>query len=33
MRIEGNAEFLAWMDQASSPDGSDVGGLIGKLGI
>jgi 23S rRNA (cytidine1920-2'-O)/16S rRNA (cytidine1409-2'-O)-methyltransferase len=27
---KGNAEFLAWMDQASNPEGSDFKSLIEK---
>lgn len=30
---KGNVEFLAWMDQASSPEGSDLDSLMEKLGI
>ena len=30
---KGNVEFLAWMDQASNPEGSDLDSLMGKLGI
>lgn len=30
---KGNVEFLAWMDQVSSPEGNDLAGLIQELGI